>query len=160
MYARFYYLPLIVLFTFLHQKVCLAGDWQVVMNQNSPVQVLNKTQVYNMFMGNTATGAIFVVDRDDFALRTDFYQQMFGVSESRWRAHWSKLVFTALGAPPPQLSRQETLTLLQQSVQAAAYFRLDEPLPIGVKQVFIDVDSAVSCELPSCFVRQQVARGR
>jgi hypothetical protein len=149
---------LIVLFAFLQHKVCWADNWQVVMHKDSPVQALDRAQVYNMFMGNSSTDSVFVVDRDDYVLRTAFYQQIFGFNENRWRAHWSKLVFTAQGAPPPQLSTQEILNLLRQSVQAVAYFTLDESLPVGVKQVFVYTDTVVSCELPSCFVQQPVAR--
>ncbi len=147
---------IIVLVLFWCQlSVAIAGAWQVVVNVNSPIQQLNQAQVRNLFMGNTATAGLRVFDSDDPSQRAGFYRQVVGFTESRWRAHWSRLVFTAQATPPQQLNQQEVMLLLKQTTHAIAYLPLSTALPAEVKMVFSYSSDAVLCQDVSCFDRQQ-----
>lgn len=128
----------------LQASVAIAGEWQVVVHTQSPILQLNQAQVRNLFMGNTATVGLQVFDSDDPAQRADFYWQVLGLTENRWRAHWSKLVFTAQSTPPQQLSQAEVFAVLQQSTLAVAYLPLKTPLHANMKRVFIYSDPATA----------------
>jgi len=114
-----------------------ADEWQVVVNQHSPIQQLDQSQVRNLFMGNTVILGLRVYDSEDMAQRTDFYRQVLGLTESRWRAQWSKLVFTGQATPPQQITTQEALLLLKKSTQAITYLPLSATLPSEIRVVFV-----------------------
>jgi hypothetical protein len=110
-----------------------------------------QAELSGFFMGNTAIAGLRVLDSDDPSQRAGFYRQVIGFTESRWRAHWSRLVFTAQATPPQQLSQLEILRLLQQSTFAAAYLPLQTTLPAEIKRVFVYSDTViVGCEGISC----------
>ncbi len=124
------------LFFLLDYSVALAESWQVVTRDDSVLIWLDEEQVRDLFMSNRVK-LWQVVDSDNSVMRNDFYQQVLGFSASRWRAHWSKLVFTGQGSPPPQLNHHDVLIMLQQSDQVITYLPLGLPLPIGVKRVYL-----------------------
>jgi len=118
-------------------SIAQADEWQVVVNQHSPIQQLDQSQVRNLFMGNTVIPGLHVYDSEDMAQRTDFYRQVLGLTESRWRAQWSKLVFTGQATPPQQITTQEALLLLKKSTQAITYLPLSVNLPSEIRVVFV-----------------------
>jgi hypothetical protein len=116
-----------------------ANCWQVVVNQSTPVSHLSQLQVQAIYTqhyqvnGETPT----LIDLADEALRTQFYQEVVGMSLNRWRAHWARLVFTGQGNPPAQLSIEQTLSAVQKTINTVAYIPFNKQVPSGVKVVYV-----------------------
>ncbi len=85
-----------------------SADVVVIMSVKSPVALLDKGQVSDIFLGKSATfpdGAMAVpLDQDSSSgPHSEFHDKVTGKSGSQLKAYWSKLVFTGKASPPKEV---------------------------------------------------------
>ena len=81
----------------------------VVVSSHSTVTALSKSQVADIFLGKTRrypNGAIAVpIDQaEGSAARDEFYMDVASRTPAQIKSHWSKIIFTGRGQPPPAVS--------------------------------------------------------
>jgi ABC-type phosphate transport system substrate-binding protein len=77
----------------------------VVVAGSSPVKVLTRSQVADIFLGKInhfpdGSQATPVDQPEGAATRDEFYSTFTGKSPAQIKAHWSKIIFTGRGQPP------------------------------------------------------------
>lgn len=80
-----------------------------IVSAKSTVTTLSKSEVANIFMGKMArfpdgTLAIPIDQSESAAVRDEFYTKVAGKSPEKMKAHWSKVIFTGRGRPPPTVA--------------------------------------------------------
>lgn len=98
---------------------CVAAMAEVVavVSAKSPLTDLSKSQIANLFLGNTSLLVLGepVIPIDLGAgtpLRDEFYARYANKSPAQIRAHWSKLIFTGRGQPPQEVASSKDLKKL------------------------------------------------
>jgi ABC-type phosphate transport system substrate-binding protein len=81
----------------------------VVVSTQSAVTSLSKSQVADIFLGKTRrfpNGAVAApIDQaEGSATRDEFYMNVAARSPAQVKSHWSKIIFTGRGQPPPAVS--------------------------------------------------------
>ena len=121
-------------------SVMAQSGWQVLVRDDAKVEQLTTQQVKQLFMypeGSCKVYRLKAIDLAPESGRDYFYAQVLGYSAPRWRAHWSKIVFTGQGSPPEQVSVSQVKERLLQSTETIGYLPLSEPVPSRMKQVFV-----------------------
>lgn len=82
------------------------GEVVAVVSAKSPVAPLTRHQVADIFLGKATrfpggSLALPIDQAEGSAARDEFYLAFAGKSAAQLNAHWSKLVFTGRGRPPP-----------------------------------------------------------
>ncbi|MDP9084866.1 MAG: phosphate ABC transporter substrate-binding protein [Pseudomonadota bacterium] len=82
------------------------ADVVAVVSAQSAITTLSKTQVADIFLGKTSRfpdgqPALPLDQAETSPLREEFYLKFTGKSPAQIRAHWSKIIFTGRGQPPP-----------------------------------------------------------
>jgi ABC-type phosphate transport system substrate-binding protein len=85
------------------------ADVVAVVSAKSSVTTLSKSQVADIFMGKMArfpdgTLAVPIDQSEGTAVRDEFYSKVAGKSSVQMKAHWSKIIFTGRGRPPPTVA--------------------------------------------------------
>jgi len=80
-----------------------------VVSARSPVNVLSKDQIADIFLGKTVhfpdgERAVPIDQTEGSAARDEFYTRYAGKSAVQMKAHWSKIIFTGRGQPPKEVS--------------------------------------------------------
>lgn len=83
-----------------------AADVVAVVSAKSPVVPLTRIQVADIFLGKATRFpdgrlAVPIDQAEGSGARDAFYLAFAGKSAAQLNAHWSKLVFTGQGRPPP-----------------------------------------------------------
>lgn len=86
-----------------------AADVVVVVSARSPVTVLSKDQVADIFLGKAVLlphgeQAMPIDQAEGSAARAEFYARFANKSAAQMKAHWSKIIFTGRGQPPKEAS--------------------------------------------------------
>jgi ABC-type phosphate transport system substrate-binding protein len=81
------------------------ADVVAVVSAKSPVAVLSKSQLTQIFLGKATrfpdgTQALPIDQREGSPLRDEFYATFAGRSSAEIKSHWAKMVFTGRGTPP------------------------------------------------------------
>jgi ABC-type phosphate transport system substrate-binding protein len=103
----------------------------VVVSAQSPLRTLSKSQVADIFLGKTRTfpdnrQAEPIDSPDGGDAYAAFYGAFTGLSSAQLKAHWSKIIFTGRGRPPPQLTTEEKVVrALLENPNAISYLPLD-----------------------------------
>ena len=94
--------------------LCLSGalveaDVVVVVSAKSPITVLDKTQVADIFLGKTSrfpngVHAEPIDQAEGVAVREEFYARVAGETAAQIKVYWAKIIFTGRGQPPPSVS--------------------------------------------------------
>jgi ABC-type phosphate transport system substrate-binding protein len=82
------------------------ADVVAVVSAHSAITSLSKSEVADIFLGKTTRfpdgKAVTPIDQAESSpLRDEFYLKFTGKSPAQLRAHWSKILFTGRGQPPP-----------------------------------------------------------
>lgn len=88
-------------------STCSQAEQQlvVVASKDAAVQQLSRQQVMDIFLGEEHEGIeLEPLDRNEFAIKRQFYRDLTGMSLNRLRAYWAKKVFTSRGRPPRVIS--------------------------------------------------------
>lgn len=80
-----------------------------VVSARSSLATLSKSQVADIFLGKSIRypdGSLAApIDQvEGSATREEFYLAFAGKSPSQLNAHWSKIIFTGRGQPPPEVA--------------------------------------------------------
>ena len=91
-----------------------AGEVVAVVSARSPVTVLTRNEVTDLFLGRSSrfpggTFAVPIDQRDGTAARDEFYLAFAGKSAAQLNAHWSKIIFTGRGQPPVEAANGEAV---------------------------------------------------
>ncbi|HKT73117.1 MAG TPA: hypothetical protein VJQ47_09520 [Steroidobacteraceae bacterium] len=86
-----------------------SADVVAVVSAKSPITVLSKSQVTDIFLGKAnrfpdGTPAVPIDQPEGSAARDEFYIKATGKSASQLKAYWSKIIFTGRGQPPPTVA--------------------------------------------------------
>lgn len=100
----------------------------VVGGKNSDLSALEAKAVRSAFLGNPTSvlggRELKAIDRRDSsaALRAFFYESVVEKRMSQMKAHWSQLIFTGRGYPPPLVTNLEELKTLLNSTPGGISF--------------------------------------
>jgi ABC-type phosphate transport system substrate-binding protein len=103
------------------------ADVVAVVSSKSPVTMLSKNQVADIFLGKTARfpdgRQVVPIDQAEGTIaRAEFYTQFTGKSAAQIKAHWSKIIFTGRGQPPRAVANgSEIKALLAGNPNAIGY---------------------------------------
>jgi ABC-type phosphate transport system substrate-binding protein len=103
------------------------ADVVAVVSSKSPVVVLSKNQVAEIFLGKTTrfpdgTLALPLDQREGSPARDEFYARFAGRSPAQIKSHWAKIVFTGRGIPPRTVSDSvEARKLIAANPQVIGY---------------------------------------
>jgi ABC-type phosphate transport system substrate-binding protein len=80
-----------------------------VVSAESPVTVLSKNQVVDIFFGRVSRfpggePAVPIDQTEGSVARDEFYARFANQSPAQVKAHWSKIIFTGRGQPPKEES--------------------------------------------------------
>lgn len=96
-----------VLAAFLPTPGMTAGVVAVV-SAKSAVTTLSREQVADIFLGRTSRypngdPAVALDQVENSVARDEFYVKYAGKAPAQIKAHWSKVIFTGRGQPPPEV---------------------------------------------------------
>jgi len=85
------------------------ADVVAVVSSTSPITVLSKAQVTDIFLGKVSrfpngTQAIPLDQADGSPARDEFYAKYAGKSPAQVKSLWAKIIFTGRGQPPKAVS--------------------------------------------------------
>ncbi len=132
----------ISLLSFAAGTVC-AAEVVVVVSSNNPIETLSRDQITDIYLGRMNRfpngNPVKPIDlRESSPLRREFYRKYLGRSQSQIKAHWSRLIFTGRGQPPPTVSSGEAMAeLVAENPDAIGYLSTDF-LNKGLRVVSID----------------------
>ena len=98
-----------------------------VVSARSSVAPLSKIQVADIFLGKAirypdGTLAVPIDQVEGSATRDEFYLAFAGKSPAQVNAHWSKIIFTGRGQPPPEVANGvEVKKRLAENLNAIGY---------------------------------------
>ncbi|MDQ3026284.1 MAG: phosphate ABC transporter substrate-binding protein [Pseudomonadota bacterium] len=80
-----------------------------VVSARSSLATLSKSQVADIFLGKSirfpdGSLAVPIDQAEGSATREEFYLAFAGKSPAQLNAHWSKIIFTGRGQPPPEVA--------------------------------------------------------
>ncbi|GAA5185753.1 hypothetical protein GCM10025771_42450 [Niveibacterium umoris] len=83
----------------------------VIVSASVVVPSLSAEDIRELFLGRKRLQAgslqLQAVDNADKAAREVFYVNLAGMSGTRVRAYWARIVFSAQGRPPPEVAAEE-----------------------------------------------------
>lgn len=103
------------------------ADVVAVVSAKSPVGALTASQIADIFLGKVGRfpdgEKVVPVDQPEGSTeRDEFYAKVAGKSAAQMKAHWSKIIFTGRGEPPPQLANdQEVRKRVAENLSAIGY---------------------------------------
>lgn len=103
------------------------SDVVVVVSRESAVTALTREQVADLFLGKLSRfpGGVKAAPIDQpegSAVRDAFYSEFAGKSAAQVKAHWSKIIFTGRGQPPPEVADGKAALLRLASDPAAVAY--------------------------------------
>lgn len=131
------YLLLICLLTLSTKEVCALV---VVVNKESDVNQLTKTQVIDIFMGRYSTfpDGIPVKPLDlpaNSNIKRDFYKKLVGKDLAKIDAYWARLLFSGRASPPSTVSNLEELMQVVTSNHGSLAYLPESKVTDSVKVV-------------------------
>jgi len=80
-----------------------------VVSAKNPVSTLTKSEIADMFLGKMTRfpdgRQVLPIDQvENSSEREEFYLKFAGKAPAQIKAHWSKIIFTGRGQPPPEVS--------------------------------------------------------
>lgn len=104
-----------------------AAEVVAVVSASNPVSTLSRNQVADIFLGKAnrfpdGSQAVPIDQAEGSAAREEFYFKFAGKSPAQLKAHWSKIIFTGRGQPPPEVSNDvEEKELIVKNPHAIGY---------------------------------------
>jgi ABC-type phosphate transport system substrate-binding protein len=133
-----------LVFLALLASACLAhAGLVVIVNPQSGVDRLSKSQVINIFLANSReypnglpTQPIDLAS--DLLENEQFYRGLINRNPIQMKAYWSRLVFSGQASPPVKANNwQEVLRMVATNRNAIGYVEAEHADPAQVKVVFI-----------------------
>lgn len=99
----------------------------VVVSTKSPITMLSKNQVADIFLGKTnhfpdGSKAVPVDQAEGSMTRDEFYADLVSKSAAQMKAHWSKIIFTGRGQPPKEIANGiEVKAFIADNLNAIGY---------------------------------------
>src|SRR6188768_4088554 len=95
-----------LLITLCVRSRAAADELVVIVSSASPIAGLTKDQIADIFLGKLrqlpdGTKVVPIDQPEGSPTRDAFYVQFTGKSPAQVKAHWSKIIFTGRGQPPP-----------------------------------------------------------
>jgi hypothetical protein len=110
----------------------MAADIKVVTGKATPVVMLSREEVAEVFLGQRPGTALVAFDQEDEQIRARFYRSVADMSLSSVRAYWAKRVFTGRGRPPARLKAGQIDSVITNRANAVSYIA-SERIPPGGK---------------------------
>lgn len=114
----------------------------LVVGAKSPLKVLDKEQVRELFLGNISTlpdgvAAILVDQPESSPLRNEFYLKVANKTAAQVAARWARMYFTGRGTPPHEgASSADIKRFLSETPNSVGY--IDETdLDASVKAIYV-----------------------
>lgn len=116
-----------------------AAEVVVVVSSQNPIETLSRAQIADIYLGRMNRfpngKPVKPIDLSESTpTRSKFYIKYLGRSQSQIKAHWSKLIFTGRGQPPPTVSSGDAMAeLVAENPNAIGYLSpdfLDERLQV------------------------------
>ena len=90
------------------------GAVVAVVSVKSPITVLTRGQVADIFLGRSTRypngdQAVPIDQLESSVARDEFYARFTGKLPAQVKAHWSKVIFTGRGQPPPEAPTETEL---------------------------------------------------
>ncbi|MCF8093687.1 MAG: phosphate ABC transporter substrate-binding protein [Desulfotignum sp.] len=103
----------ICLLSLMAGTVC-AAEVVVVVSSENPIKSLSLTQITDIYLGRMIRfpngNPVKPIDLSESSpARSQFYSRYLGRSQPQIKAHWSKLIFTGRGQPPPTVSSGDAM---------------------------------------------------
>lgn len=120
----------ICLLSLMAGTVC-AAEVVVVVSSENPVKTLSRAQITDIYLGRMIRfpngNPVKPIDLSESSpVRSQFYTRYLGRSPSLIKAHWSKLIFTGRGQPPPTVSSEDAMAdLVAENSDAIGYLSSD-----------------------------------
>jgi ABC-type phosphate transport system substrate-binding protein len=114
-----------------------------VVAATNPVATLSKSQIADIFLGKLTrfpdgTQAIPIDQVEKSAVREAFYLEFAGKSPAQIKAHWSKIIFTGRGQPPPEVANDIAVKqFIAKNPDAIGYIereRVDDSVKVVLTQ--------------------------
>ena len=121
----------IYLLSLIAGTVCAAEVVVVVVSSQNPIETLSRAQITDIYLGRMNRfpngNPVNPIDLDESSpTRSEFYSRYLGRSQSLIKAHWSKLIFTGRGQPPPTVSSGDAMAeSVAENPNAIGYLSLD-----------------------------------
>jgi ABC-type phosphate transport system substrate-binding protein len=114
-----------------------------VVAAKNPVSTLSKNQIADIFLGKMTRfpdgRQVLPIDQvENSSARETFYLKFTGMSPAQLKAHWSKIIFTGRGQPPPEVSNGiEVKKFIAKHPDAIGYIEqklVDDSVKVVLKQ--------------------------
>lgn len=108
------------------------ADVVAVVSSKSPVTMLTKSQVTDIFLGKTirfpdGVPAAPIDQTEGSPARDEFYATFAGKSPAQVKSHWAKVIFTGRGQPPKAVpTNVEVRQIIAANPQAIGYIERSE----------------------------------
>jgi len=118
-----------LLITLCVRSRAAADELVVIVSSASAIAGLTKDQIADIFLGKLrqlpdGTKVVPIDQPEGSPTRDAFYVQFTGKSPAQVKAHWSKIIFTGRGQPPPTATdAAETKKRVAQDPRAIAYIQ-------------------------------------
>jgi ABC-type phosphate transport system substrate-binding protein len=94
-----------------------AAEVVVVVSSQNPIKTLSRAQITDIYLGRMNRfpngNPVKPIDLSESSpTRSEFYSRYLGQSQSQIKVHWSKLIFTGRGQPPPTVSSGDVMAKL------------------------------------------------
>ncbi|WP_374403637.1 hypothetical protein [Niveibacterium sp.] len=111
----------------------------VIVSASVAIHQLSAADVRELFLGRKQVQAgdiaLQPVDNADKQARDLFYSGVAGMSGTRVRAYWARVVFSAQGRPPPELSPTEVGRRVMEQPGTLGYVNAAN-VPAGARVLF------------------------
>jgi hypothetical protein len=105
----------------------VAESIDVITANGTPISSLTREETADLFLGKRKMSIeglpLIPLDVSDDGLRDLFYRTVADMSAVRVSAYWARLVFSAQGRPPRQLTVDEAKSLVQSQPGMVTYLR-------------------------------------
>jgi ABC-type phosphate transport system substrate-binding protein len=93
------------------------ADVVAVVSSKNPLSSLSKNEIADIFLGKRlrfpdGEQAVPIDQEPGAVARTQFYTTIVGKTEAQLKAHWSKVIFTGRGKPPPAVADSDAVKKL------------------------------------------------
>jgi ABC-type phosphate transport system substrate-binding protein len=133
------YLFLVVLISFIFLPVLAQGDILIITNKNVAVDTLSKSELKEIFLGSRIKwkdnkSVHFAISGDE-SMHSEFLKTYINRSESQFKRHWKKMVFTGKGEKPKTFKTKEELLEYVSKTDGAIGYIDDNTVAVNVKTI-------------------------
>ena len=115
------------------------ADLAVIVNPDSGVERLERSEAVNIFMGRykRLPSGLQALPVDLTPSKAAFYRALVDQELSQVNSYWARLVFSGRGSPPRQIGSAEAVLELVRGNRGAIGYVDEEDLGPGVRKVLV-----------------------